>query len=584
MDRNRAIGIDLGTTYTCAAVVEDGKPQVIRSRLGYTTIPSVVTYDDQGEAVVGQLAERRMLTQPEETIYGSKRLMGRTFASGARKRFQPFFQYELVADEAGFVAAKIKGREISLVDVSALILREIRAAAESGIGERVHRAVITVPAYFNENQRACVREAAKRAELEVLRIINEPTAAALCFGMSQKEKTRVLVFDLGGGTFDVSIVDIDGGLFTVVGVDGDSFLGGIDFDRRIVTWLLARLEEKLRHSVDAPMTSKERLRSAAQEAKHQLSVQNQALINIANLELSSDQRVDVSDMLSREEFEEITSELVDQTLHIVRRALDRHRLRPSDIDDILLVGGQTRMPGLVSRLKEFFGKDPSKRVHPDEVVALGAAIAADSIVRMQAVRLVDVVPLPIGLGSADGKFIPVIPRNTSVPHETVATVFFPGNCKTLDLAVFQGDRSHAYDNEYLGRVNVEGLNGESDADVETKIGFFLDEESILTVHVSIPALNIDEEVDLATGQTPDEVLARMGKERIRVIAPEGEAPKTRSSDLFNLVDKVAAPEKTRRASGDKPKVRREMGRTTARLEVLKRPNWFQRFLGWFKRS
>jgi molecular chaperone DnaK len=583
MDRDRAIGIDLGTTYTCAAVVEDGKPRVIRSRLGYTTIPSVVTYDDQGEALVGQPAERRMIVQPEETIYGSKRLVGRAFASGVRKRFQPFFQYELVSDQDGFIAAKIGERTISLVDVSALILREIRAAAESGLGERIRRAVITVPAYFNENQRASVREAGKRAELDVIRIINEPTAAALCFGINQQDKKRVLVFDLGGGTFDVSIVNIEAGLFSVLGVDGDSFLGGIDFDRRIVTWLLARLEEREGKPVEVSATAKERLRGAAQDAKHQLSVQKQALINLPNLELESGATVNINDMLSRDEFEEITSELVEQTLAVVRRALDRQRIRPSDIDDILLVGGQTRMPALHARLKEIFGKEPTKKVHPDEVVALGAAIAADSHVRMQAVKLVDVVPLPIGLGSTDGKFVPVIPRNTAVPHESSTTVFFPGNCRTLELAVFQGDRSHSFDNEYLGSIHVDGLNSDSDEDVETKVGFFLDEESLLTVHVSIPALNLDQEVDLVTTHTPDEVLARMGKERIRVVAPDRGRAKVPSGDLFSLVDKLADPEKPKQAA-DKPKVKRPMGRTTARLEVVKRDNWFKRFLGWFRKS
>ncbi len=235
------IGIDLGTTYSCAAIVQDGRPQVIRSKLGYTTVPSVVTFNKQGDAVVGVPAERRMVLEPKETIYGSKRLIGRTFLAGVKKRFQPHFQYELVSDDDGFVAAQIGEHTVQLVDVASMILDEIRKNAHTALGKPATRAVVTVPAYFNDNQRAFVREAGQRAGLDVLRILNEPTAAALAYGIDRGENKRLLVFDLGGGTFDVSILELDGNVFTVRGVDGDSFLGGIDFDRRLMDLLLERI-------------------------------------------------------------------------------------------------------------------------------------------------------------------------------------------------------------------------------------------------------------------------------------------------------------------------------------------------------
>jgi len=524
----RPIGIDLGTTYSCAAIMEDGKPRIIKSRLGYATIPSVITFDDRGDPVVGQPAERRMMTEPENTIYGSKRLLGRTFLKGTCDRFQPHFHYELVGDDDGFVAARVCDRTVPLVEASAMILTEIRKAAEISLGQRVRRAVITVPAYFNENQRACVRLAGLIAELDVIRIINEPTAAALAFGVNRGETKRLLVFDLGGGTFDVSLVDLDGNVFNVIGADGDTFLGGIDFDRCLVEWLLCRIEEQERRQVEVNQVGLERLRTAAQEAKHQLSVQQQAMIQIPRLAVGGGHVVEVSEMITRAQLEEVTSVLVERVMEVVARAVATAELTPRDFDEVLLVGGQTRMPLLHQRLKEMFELEPTKRVHPDEVVALGAAIAAEAPPKTERLVLNDVVPLPIGLGHIDGGFVPLIGRNARVPCEAHTAVKVPPRCERVKLAIFQGDRLQATDNEYLGAVVLDNLQPQ-EQEVEGDLRLVLDEESLLTVHVKIPGLGLDREVTLATQQTPDEVLEEMGRERIHFAAPKIEVAKLRAT-------------------------------------------------------
>ena len=514
-----AIGIDLGTTYSCAAIVQDGRPQVIRSKLGYTTIPSVVTFNKQGDAVVGVPAERRMVLEPKETIYGSKRLIGRTFLSGVKKRFQPHFQYELVSDDDGFVAAQMGDRTVQLVDVASMILDEIRKNAHTALGKPATRAVVTVPAYFNDNQRAFVREAGKRAGLDVLRILNEPTAAALAYGIDRGESKRLLVFDLGGGTFDVSILELDGNVFTVRGVDGDSFLGGIDFDRRLMDLLLERICDSTGRTVELSPVGRERLRREAQEAKHQLSVQQQVFIRIPSLILADGSMVDVAEKISRQELEEATAELVDLVMSVVRRSMDRLSLRAADIDEVLLVGGQTRMPMLHEKIRQFFGKEPSKRVHPDEVVAMGAAIAAHSHDRPDAVTLRDVVAIPIGITDPNGYFMPVVPRNAPIPDQFPVKVRIPPNYRSFKMAVFQGTRSHAFDNEYLGALTLDELQP-SEHSLECDLLFKLDEECLLTVQATIAELGIDKDVTLATQQTPDEVLEEMGRERVQVSIPQ----------------------------------------------------------------
>ncbi len=509
----RPIGIDLGTTYCCAAQVRDGRPQVIASRLGYTTLPSIVHYDAQGQVTVGHAAERRMVLDPASSVYGSKRLLGRTFQSEVRERYQPHFSYELVSDANNLVAAKVCGTVVPLTDVSALILRELRAQVQQALGEVVDRAVITVPAYFNESQRTCVREAGRRAGLDVIRIINEPTAAALAYGCGRGENKRVLVFDLGGGTFDLSLIKIEGDLFEVLAVGGDTFLGGIDFDRKLVELVTQRLSKGGQLRLDP--VGRERLRAACQEAKHTLSSQPRAVVEVPNFTMADGTKMDVKVGITRQEFEAACKPLIDKCMFAVSDVLMDAGKTPEELDDILLVGGSTRIPCVTAALRAMFGKEPSKRVHPDEVVALGAAIAADSNDRVDGVVLTDVVPTAIGIAGAGGKFMPVVARNTSLPHKVIANTVISAGTRELKLAVYQGESPQTKFNDYLGALVLDNLPG-ADEPLTCALAFTLDAECILKVYASIPKLNIKRAVTLITKHTPDEVVEQMGAERIRV--------------------------------------------------------------------
>ena len=521
MGKARPIGIDLGTTYCCAAQVRDGKPQVIASRLGYTTLPSIVHYDRSGQVTVGHAAERRMVLEPAQTIYGSKRLLGRTFHSDVRERYQPHFTYELVPDKEGLVAAKVCGTVVPLTEVSALILRELRTQVQQGLGELVDKAVITVPAYFNESQRACVREAGRRAGLEVLRIINELTAAALCSGVGRGEKKHVLVFDLGGGTFDLSLIRIEGDVFEVIAVGGNSFLGGIDFDRRLVDLVIQKLGRGSHLNLD--LVGRERLRAACQEAKHTLSTQPKAQVEVPHFMLADGSQIEVNVTITRQEFEAAVKPLIDECMFAVSDVLMDAGKTPDEMDDILLVGGSTRIAAVNQALREMFGKEPSKRVHPDEVVATGAAIAADSHDKLDGAVLTDVVPSAIGLAGPGGRFVPVVARNTSLPHKVTANTAIAPGTKEVKLALYQGESPSVKQNDYLGTLVIDGLPGIDQA-LRATLLFMLDAECILKVYAAIPQLQIKREVTLITQYTPDEVIEQMGAERIRVRGPDLATP------------------------------------------------------------
>jgi molecular chaperone DnaK len=500
-------------------MVRDGKVQVIASRLGYKTLPSIVHYDKQGQVTVGHAAERRMVLEPSQTIYGSKRLLGRTFQSEVREKYQPHFSYELVPDQNGMVAAKVCGTVVPFTEVSALILRELRSSVQLALGEKVDKAVITVPAYFNESQRQCVREAGRIAGLEVLRIINEPTAAALCYGCGRGEQKHVLVFDLGGGTFDLSLIKIDGDIFEVIAVGGNNFLGGIDFDRKLVELVSKNLQNARGGFLGLDDVGRERLRVACQEAKHAFTTQTRVVVEIPNFTLSDGTRIDVSVPVTRAEFEAACKSLVDECMYTVSDVLMDAGKTPDELDDILLVGGSTRLSCITKALRDMFGKEPSKRVHPDEVVALGAAIAADSHDRVDGVVVTDVVPTAIGIANSTGKFVPVVARNTSLPHKVVAqTELAPGTTE-LKLALYQGESADVRNNDYLGALVLEGLPPSTQA-MRCALMFTLDAECILKVYAAIPDLNIKTAVTLSTQRLPEDVIEKPGAERIRVAAPQ----------------------------------------------------------------
>ena len=478
------IGIDLGTTNTCAAVVENGHAKIIRSRLGYSTIPSMLTFDAAGTPVVGQSAEKRLALHPRSVAHGTKRFIGRPYSKALAQQLAAHVSYEVVPDAREMASIKLDHRVLSPIEVGACVLAEIKRVADAELDQPIRHAVVTVPAAFTENQRTAVREAASRANLEILRIVNEPTAAALSFGYGRKQQKTVLVYDLGGGTFDVSILEIDDTVYAVLATAGDTFLGGIDFDRLIAGEIrkhLARTCGKI--ALDA--TSEERILLAAREAKHVLSELPRAEVLLPNLLVLGAARpaVDLACSIERSEFEALAAPLVERTVATCRKALDIARLKPSDIGDVLLVGGQTRMPLVSRRIEALFGRPPSKRVHPDEVVALGASILATLFHTGSAPLLLDVLPLPIGVARHDGSFEPVLLRNVTLPAQATLAVPVPAR-RSFEIAVFQGESPRAADNEFLGAFSVALPQGAAPPSLE--LAFHLDLECILEVCSRLP--------------------------------------------------------------------------------------------------
>ena len=511
----RVIGIDLGTTFACAAVVDGGEARVIQSRLGYSTIPSVLTFDDQGLPVVGHLAERRLVLEPDCVVYGSKRLIGRTFSPSLAESFQARTSCGVVSDAEGMAAIRLRNRTLSPVEVGACILAEVRRMAEGTLREPVTRAVVTVPAAFTENQRAAVREAGVRANLDILRIVNEPTAATLAFGYGRGIRKTVLVYDLGGGTFDVSILALDGNVSTVLATVGDTFLGGMDFDDLLADMLSKSLQKRF-GEVRLDRRSQERLRGAAREMKHALSETQRTTFALPRLQIGDDatKLVDFSATLTRDQFEAAAMPLIERTIKTCEKALTMAKLDLRQIDDVLLVGGQTRMPAISQRLQTFFNRAPSKRVHPDEAVALGAAILATTFERPDAPTLKDMLSLPIGVGQPDGTMRPVLAARSSLPAKATFVIDVPADGK-IEIAVFQGESMKASDNEFLGSFTHD-VEPDGKEKRRVELTFRLDVESILAIQSKNLSTGKEVTHALTTRQTSDEVMGRLGRERLGV--------------------------------------------------------------------
>ena len=479
---SRVIGIDLGTTNSCAAVVQDGKPQVIPSRKGYRTIPSIVAYADDGRLLVGHSAKAQMELNPRNTVYGSKRLIGRPFDSQAVQQMKSRFHYEIIEGPSHEVAVRIVEKNFSLQQVAALILTEIRDIARELLKEEVNRAVITVPAYFNENQREAVREAGILAGLQVERIINEPTAAALAFGYDRGLDQRVLVYDLGGGTFDATVLELCGNVYEVVSTGGDTFLGGVDFDNQLVDYLLDAFCRDHGAVPELDRAAMQRLREAAEQAKCALSEKTETIVRIPFFAAIENTPKDLEVRVTRSLLEDMVTPLVERTMLVAMNVLEQAKLRPEQIKNILLVGGQSRMPLIWRRIKELFGRDPHKGVHPDEAVAIGAALLADSQGKIDSVVLIDVLPVSIGLGIPGGRFLRVLESGTALPTTKTYTIrTYKDDQEELELAVFQGESDRVVDNEYLGTVTISGITKAPKGDVRLEITFSLNQECLLKV-------------------------------------------------------------------------------------------------------
>jgi molecular chaperone DnaK len=475
------IGIDLGTTNSVVAVMEGGEPTVIANQEGSRLTPSVVAFTSKGETLVGEPAKRQAVTNPKGTIYSIKRFMGRRHSEvQAEEKMVP---YEVVGGPNDFVKVRVNGKEYTPPEISAFILRKLKEAAESHLGHKVRKAVITVPAYFNDSQRQATKDAGQIAELEVARILNEPTAAALAYGLDKKKNEKIAVFDLGGGTFDISILDVADGVFEVLSTNGDTHLGGDDWDEALINYIADQFKREQGVDLRKDQMALQRLKEAAEKAKKDLSFQTQADINLPFITADQNGPKHLTMTITRSQFEQMTDHLFERCRGPVLKALQDAKLKATEIDEVVLVGGSTRMPRVQQIVKEIFNKEPHKGVNPDEVVAVGAAIQGAVLTGdVKGVLLLDVTPLSLGLETKGGVFTKLVERNTTIPTEKKETFTTAEDNQTaVTIKVYQGERPMAADNRVLGEFNLEGIPPAPMGVPQVEVSFNIDANGILQV-------------------------------------------------------------------------------------------------------
>ena len=505
----KILGIDLGTTNSCVAVVDVTTPQVIPNREGSRTTPSVVGFTEDGDRLVGQIAKRQAITNPFNTVFAIKRLIGRKYESEEVERARRVLPYHVVAAANGDVKVKIRDREHSPEEISAFILMEIKAFAEDFLGEPVTEAIITVPAYFNDSQRQATRDAGKIAGLEVLRIINEPTAAALAYGLENKQNQLIAVYDLGGGTFDISILKLQEGLFEVLSTSGDTYLGGEDFDKRVMDWMIESFQRDTGINLADDRMALQRLKEAAERAKCELSTAEESRITLPFISADASGPKHLNTVLTRSEFEKMVDDLVQRTIDPVNDALEQANVTADKIDEVVLVGGQTRMPKVVAAVHKLFGKEPNRNINPDEVVAVGAAIQG-GILRgdIKDMILLDVTPLSLGLETHGGLFTKVIERNATIPTKnSLIFTTVADNQNKVQVHVLQGEREFARENKSLGKFDLVGIAPAPRGVPQIEVTFSIDSNGIVNVTAldQVTGKSTGVQINPAGGLSKDEI-------------------------------------------------------------------------------
>lgn len=505
----KVIGIDLGTTNCCVAILEGGTTQIIPNKEGGRTTPSVVGFTDKNERLVGQIAKRQAVTNASSTVFAVKRLIGRKFNSAEVQKMISTAPFEIVESSNGDASVRVHGRTYSPPEISAIVLQRLKAAAEDFLGEPISDAIITVPAYFDDTQRQATRDAGKIAGLKVERIINEPTAAALAYGMGKQQAEKIAVYDLGGGTFDISILEMNDGVFEVLSTSGNTFLGGEDFDERIIGWMVEKFQIETNIDLRSDKLALQRLKEAAERAKCELSSVQETTINLPFIAADASGPKHFNQTLRRDEFEKLIGDLVEQTIEPCQKALWDAKLQPQDIDKIILVGGQTRSPIIGKTVKEIFGKEASSEINPDEVVAMGAGIQGGVLSGdVKDIVLLDVLPLSLGLETRGGLFTKLIERNSTIPLRTSRTfTTVVDNQSSVEIHILQGEREISSANRSLGKFELVGIPLSPRGVPQVEVTFEVDANGIVSVHAQDKMTGLSQEMKItpASGLSPEEI-------------------------------------------------------------------------------